>query len=303
MGPVNIVPLLDDAVDLVIAGHTNDEFICEVAGKWVTMADNRGRLFTDIDVSLNPVTGHMTVLGIENVANLQSCVTPSADVTALIDKYAAASIPLTNAVVGSITTDISRSSNAAGESALGDVVADAQLAATAAPGLGGAEVAFMNPGGIRDDLDFFASGSEADGEVTLGEAFGILPFGNSLVVMTLTGAQIDTLLEQQFDNPGVGTVRFLQVSEGFTYTWDATAPTGSKVDPNSIWLNGSPVDPAGLYRVTANSFLSSGGDGFSVFLDGTDRVGGEVALDALVAYITANSPVSPGPQNRITRLN
>ncbi len=303
-GPIaEITERLDDAVDLVIAGHTNDEFICEIDGKWVTMADNRGRLFTDIDVTLDRRTKDMTVVAINNVPNLQDGVTPDPEVTALIDRYDALSAPLANQVIGTTTTDILRAGNAAGESALGDVIADAQLAATSSAETGAAVVAFMNPGGIRNDILFASSGPEADGEFTYGEAFGVQPFGNSLVTMTLTGAQIDALLEQQFDNPAPGSNRILQVSNGFTYTWDAAAPTGSKVDPTSIMIDGVTVDPAAGYRVTVNSFLADGGDNFSVLVDGTDRLGGEVDLDALISYFGANSPVAPGPQDRISRVN
>ena len=302
-GPIaEIVPQLDDAVDLVIAGHTNDEFICEIDGKWVTMADTRGRLFTDIDVKLNRVTKDMTVVAINNVPNLQAGVTPDPAVTALIDKYDTLSAPLANTVIGTTTGDITRTNNLAGESALGDVIADAQLDATAPVGFGEAVIAFMNPGGIRADIVFASSGPEADGEFTYGEAFGVQPFGNSLVTMTLTGAQIDTLLEQQFDNPGPGSSRILQVSEGFSYEWSASAPAGSKVDPATIMIGGVVVNPGDSYRVTVNSFLADGGDNFSVLVDGTNRLGGEVDLDALVTYFGANSPVPPGPQDRITRL-
>ena len=162
-----------------------------------------------------------------------------------------------------------------------------------APGFGDAVVAFMNPGGIRASIDFVSSGPEADGEFTFGEAFGVQPFGNSLVTMTLTGAQIDALLEQQFDNPGVGSNRILQVSNGFTYEWDRSMPVGSRVDPASIKIGGVAIAPGTGYRVTVNSVL----------VDGTDRLGGEVDLDALVTYFGAHSPVPPGPQDRITRLN
>jgi 5'-nucleotidase len=302
VGPIaEIVPLLDDAVDLVIAGHTNDEFVCEIDGKWVTMADTRGRLFTDIDVTLNRLTKDMTVVAISNLANLQDGVTPDPTVTALIDKYDTLSASLANTVIGSVTSDILRAVNAAGESALGDVIADSQLEATAAVGFGESVVAFMNPGGIRDDLDFLSSGSEADGEVTFGEAFSVQPFGNSLITMTLTGAQIDTLLEQQW--LGQPFPRILQVSAGFSYTWDAAAPDGSKIDPASVFIDGAPLDLAASYRVTVNSFLAAGGDNFSVLVDGTDRLGGEIDLDAMVTYFGINSPIPPGPQDRITKVN
>ncbi len=301
-GPVaDITRGLDDAVDLVIAGHTNDEFVCEIDGKWVTMADTRGRLFTDIDVTLNTATQDMTISSINNVPNLREGVTPVAAVTALIDKYAALSSGLSNSVIGRTTTSISRTGNFAGESALGDVIADAQLDATSSAATGGAQVAFMNPGGIRSDITYARSGVEKNGEYTFGEAFGTQPFGNSLVTMTLTGAQIDALLEQQFDNPGSGSNRVLQVSRGFAYSWDSQAPAGARVDASTITLDGNPIDPDGAYRVTVNSFVADGGDNFTVLRSGTSRLGGEVDLDALVTYFGANSPIAPGPQDRISR--
>ena len=302
-GPIaDITAALDDAVDLVIAGHTNDEFVCEIDGKWVTMADNRGRLFTDIDVTLDRKTKDMTVVAINNKPNLREGVTPVRKITRLIDKYTELAAPLANTVIGTTTADISRTGNAAGESALGDIIADAQLAATEGAATGNAVAAFMNPGGIRADIDFATSetGTEAAGEFTFGEAFGVQPFGNSLVTMTLTGAQIDTLLEQQFDNPNAPDSRILQVSEGFSYTWDSAAPTGAKVDPATIMIDGVVLDAGTGYRITVNSFLADGGDNFAVLADGTDRLGGEVDLDALVTYFGANSPVPPGPQDRIS---
>ena len=304
IGPVaEIAMRLDDAVDLVIAGHTNDEFVCEVDGKWVTMADRGGRLFTVIDVKLVRATGDMVVQSAKNLPNQQADVMPVPALTALIDRYKALAAPLADAVVGNAAADITREESQAGESALGGVIADAQLAATRSDAAGGAVVAFMNSGGIRADIRFAASGNEADGEVTYGEAFAVHPFGNSLVTMSLTGVQIDTLLEQQFDNPQAGSRRVLQVSEGFSYVWDAAAATGSKVDVASIKINGVLVDPDESYRVTVNSFLAEGGDGFSVLADGEERVVGAIDLDALIAYFADGGTVEPGPQNRIARVN
>jgi len=301
----DIVDGFDDAVDLVIGGHNNQRFAClDHNGKAVTMAYHSGRMFTDIDVTLNRVTKDMTVQSIDNKENFQDGVTADYVVTELIDKYDILSAPLANAVIGEITTDITETNNAAGESALGDVIADAQLDATDDPGFGDAVVAFMNPGGIRDDL-FFAeiSGGELPGEVTFAEAFSVQPFGNSLVTMTLTGIQIHALLTQQW--VGQSFPRILQVSEGFTYTWDASLPDANKVDPATIEIGGVPVIPGNSYRITVNSFLAAGGDNFSVLVDGTDRLGGEIDLDALVKYFNDNTPpgVDPGPQDRITRLN
>jgi 5'-nucleotidase len=185
------------------------------------------------------------------------------------------------------------------ESALGDVIADAQLAATADPAYGGAVVAMTNPGGIRTDLLFAQiSGGELPGQVTFAEAFAVQPFSNSLVTMTLTGAQLKAVLEQQATAGSDGSGRMLQISASLTYTWTTSAPVGSKV--SNLQINGVAVDPAAKLRVTVNNFLAGGGDGFTAFTAGTDLMTGMIDLDAFVNYLTANSPVAPGPMNRIT---
>jgi 5'-nucleotidase len=191
----------------------------------------------------------------------------------------------------------------AGESALGDVIADTQLAATASSGFGEAVVAFMNPGGIRADFTYVGSAAgEGDGNVTYGEAFTVQPFGNSLVTMTLSGAQIEKMLEQQFVGCGQAFNRILQVSAGFQYSWSAGGAACDKVDPQSIRINGLALDLNAAYRVTVNSFLADGGDNFSVLAQGTNRLGGAVDIDALEAYFAAFSPIAPGPRNRIAVL-
>ena len=303
-GPVaEVAARLDGAVDLVIAGHTNDEFICEISGKWVTMADNLGRLFTVIDATLHRDTGDLTVRAINNQPNSQAGVTPVPALTALIDRYDVLSAPRANAVVGTVTADITRQQNEAGESALGDVIGDARLAATSGIDDGGAVVAFMNQGGIREDIRYAASGDEAGGALTFGEAFGVHPFGNSLVTMSLTSAQIVDLLEAQFSDLEAGTRRVLQVSAGFSYTWDASQPVGSRVDAASITIDGVAINLDRTYRVTVNSFLADGGGGFDVLTEGAQRTGGEIDLDALVVYFAGVDAVSRGQQDRITRVN
>jgi 5'-nucleotidase len=295
-GPLaTIVPGFDDAVDIVIAGHVNDEFICEVDGKLVTMADTAGRLFTDIDVTLDRKTKDMTVVAVNNVFNLQAAE-DDPDVQALIDKYNALSAPLANELIGSVTADLTRTDDGDGESQMGQVIADAQLAATAGAGTGQAVAAFMNKGGVREAITFAQSGTEGNGNVTFGEAFTVQPFGNSLVTMTLTGAQIDTLLETQFQ----GAISRLDVSNTVTYTVSTSATAGSKV--SNIAIGGVPVVATTSYRVTVNSFMADGGDGYAVLVQGTNRLGGEVDLDALVAYFGANSPISPPPLNRVTTV-
>ncbi len=303
-GPVaDVARRLDGAVDLVVAGHTNDEFVCQVDGLWVTMADTRGRLFTVIDATLDRRSGDLRVREIENRPNSQDGVTPEPALTELIDKYQAMAAPRANAVIGSLTADIVRKQNEAGESPLGDVIADAQLAATSGADSGGAVVAFTNSGGIRADMRFASSGDEANGELTYAEAFAVQPFGNSLVTMSLTGSQVDALLEQQFGGADVESRNVLQVSQGFVYTWDAAKPPGDRVDASGISIDGVKVDPDARYRVTVNSYLADGGSGFSVLTEGTERTGGMIDIDALAAYFASAGVVSPGPQDRITRLN
>ena len=297
-----IVERMDDEIDVVVTGHTNWAVNCVLDGKIVTGAAANGRVITDIDLTLSRATKDVVAASVNN-RPVSRDVAKAADLTALVDKYNALVAPLANRIVGSVTGDLLRANNAAGESAYGDVIADAQLAATSAPTLGGSVVAFMNPGGIRGDvIASQISGGEAVGEVTYGELFTTQPFNNVLTVVTCTGSQIERILEQQWQPNGT-TINVLQVSEGFNYTYDRAAPIGSRVNPADIVLNGSVVNPAASYRVTTNNFVVTGGDGFSVFTECTDPLGGDIDLDALVRYFETNSPVAPGPQNRITRLN
>jgi 5'-nucleotidase len=304
-GPiVDIVNRMDDAVDVVITGHTHQPYNCTIDGKLVTSAFSFGRLVTKIDLTVDRATRDVVATVADNRIVTRD-VPKDPRLTSLIGKYDAIAAPLTNRVIGSISADITRASNVAGESALGDVIADAQLYATAPAGLGNAVVAFMNPGGIRADFTYASSGAgEGDGNVTYGEAFTVQPFGNSLVTMTLTGAQIEQLLEQQFmgcpNNQPFN--RVLQVSAGLEYAWNAAGPACDKVDPQTIRVDGLAIDLTAGYRVTVNSFLADGGDNFTVLTQGTNRLGGAVDTDALEDYFAAFSPVAPGPRNRITVL-
>jgi 5'-nucleotidase len=298
-GPViDVVNRLDDEVDVVASAHTHQPYVCTIDGKLVTSASSFGRLITDIELTISRPQGDVVAKSAVNRIVTRDVAKDPA-ITELMEHYAVFASPIANEIVGSITADIIRAQNAAGESPLGDVIADAQLEATLEEHHGGAVIALMNPGGIRADLTYSQiSGSEAPGQVTFGELFNVQPFGNALTVKTCTGAQIETILEQQFE----GADRILQVSGGFTYTWSASAPDGSKIDPASIKLNGSTLGASTPYRVEMNSFLAAGGDRFPGFNACTEQLGGELDLDALVRYIRDHSPVPPGPANRITRI-
>jgi 5'-nucleotidase len=303
-GPLfDIVQRFDAAVDVVVAGHTNAAHICDVGGKLVTSAASFGRLVTDIDLTIDEVTGKVVTKAAENVIVTRD-VDKATEQTALIARYEQLSAPFANRVIGSIGADLLKLANPAGESSLGDVIADAQLAATRTSGA--AVLAVMNPGGIRTDLMVSqTSGGEAPGELTYGEVFAVQPFSNVLVTISLTGAQLLAALEQQWVAVpgGAEKVNMLQVSAGFTYTWDAAKAIGSRVDAASVMLEGVALDPAATYRVTMNNFIADGGDGFSAFKAGTDRAAGALDVDALSAYIGAASPLSAPAGGRIVRLN
>ncbi len=302
----NVVMKIDPEVDAVITGHTHNAYNCQVQVKknyapmLVTGAGYNGRYLTDIDLTIAGTNGQVIAKTANNIPVETPYLTavPDPDMKALLDQYRAAIAPIANRVIGSITADIKRGGNMQ-ESALGDVIADAQLAVTSDPAYGGAVVAMTNPGGIRTDLLYAQiSGGELPGQVTFAEAFAVQPFSNSLVTMTLTGAQLKAVLEQQATAGSDGSGRMLQISASLTYTWTTSAPVGSKV--SNLSINGVPVDPAASYRVTVNNFLAGGGDGFTALLAGTDLLTGMIDLDAFVNYLTAKSPVEPGPMNRIT---
>ena len=295
---------LDPQIDVVVSGHTHQPYICTIDGRLVTSASSFGRLVTDIDLVIDHQTKDVKSATAVNRIVTQTVAKDPA-LTALVDRSTTRSLRRSQTVSSGGSRPTSRAPlTPNGESALGDVIADAQLEATAPTDFGGAVIAFMNPGGIRQDLLFSQiSGGEAAGEVTYGELFTVQPFGNSLVVKTCTGAQIDTMLEQQFNNPAAGRPGFLQVSTGSRTPGTTPHPSARRSIRRTIKLNGVTLSPTTGYRVTMNSFLATGGDGFTVFANCTDDLGGEVDLDALARYFTEfGGPVPPGPQDRITQL-
>jgi 5'-nucleotidase len=295
-GPiVDIVKKFDKAVDVVISGHTHRAYICDIDGRLVTSADKFGTLVTTIDLKLDPVTRDVVSAKAGNTIVADSYV-KDPDQTALLEAYDRFAAPIASRPAGSITETLSRAPNDAGESALGDVIADAQLAATRADSSGGAVIAFTNPGGIRTDIP-----SKEAGAVSYADVFASQPFRNQLVTLTLTGTQIKTLLEQQWLDPK--RPRMLQVSKGFSYAWDGARPYGDRVVEGRMALNGQRIDPAMSYRVTVNNYLAVGGDGFTALKEATAPQIGIYDVDALYAYFQANSPVSPAQPDRIIKLN
>jgi 5'-nucleotidase len=296
-GPiVDIVKKFDRAVDVVVTGHTHRAYVCEIDGRLVTSGDKYGTLVTAIDLKLDPVTRDVVSAKADN--NIVRTATLAKDTaqTALIDSYDRLAAPLGNRPAGSVPETLSRTPKNTGESPLGDIIADAQLAATSAAANGGAVIAFTNPGGVRADITHKETGA-----VTYADLFASQPFRNQLVTITLTGKQIKDMLEQQWLEPK--RPRILQVSNGFSYAWDGSKGDGERVLPERMSLHGQPIDPAASYRVTVNNFLFVGGDGFTVLTRGTAPQVGIYDVDALNSYFLANSPIGPTAADRIVRIN
>lgn len=291
---VNIVNQLRDDVDVVISGHSHgftNALIPNANGKpiLVTQAFSASTAYGDIDLAISKRSRDVvekSAMVVTTWADEGPGLTPDAEVAALTAAAEATVAPLVSRIVGVAAVDLTRAENPAGESSLGNLIADAQRIRT------GVRFAFMNAGGIRADL--------AAGEVTWGEVFTIQPFSNDLVSMDLTGAQIRVLLEQQWLNQPFP--RIMKTS-GLTYTWNAAAPIGSRIVEIRD-AGGTLLGDATTYRVTVNSFMAAGGDNFVVLRDGANRVVGPVDLDALVAYIEGLAqPFSAAIEGRITRLN
>jgi 5'-nucleotidase len=293
---VDIVRKFDRAVDVVISGHTHQAYVCEIDGRLVTSGDKYGAIVTTIDLKLDRTSRDIISARADNVIVRTGAYAKDPEQTALLESYDRLAAPIANRPAGLLTETLSRVPNNAGESVLGDIVADAQLAATEATAKGGAVIALTNPGGIRTDI-----AKKQDDTVSYGDLFASQPFRNQLITLTLTGAQIKDALEQQWIEPS--RPRILQVSKGFSYTWDATKPYGDRVVADSLSLNGKRIDPATNYRVTVNNYLAVGGDGFTALKQGTAALVGVYDSDALYGYFRANSPIGPAAGNRITRIN
>jgi 5'-nucleotidase len=294
---IDIVRRFDRAVDVVVSGHTHQAYLCRVDGRLVTSAGSYGRVVTAIDLTLDRATGEASVTGAGNFLVAPDRYPADARMAAFVAATATRVQAKAGRPVGTLAGEFSPLANPAGESALGRILADAQLAATREES--GAQVAFMNPGGIRAPL----SSKRPDHVLTYGDTFAVQPFGNNLVTMTLTGAQVVQALEQQWPAEAGARARILAVSDGFSYAWRASGPQGSRVVPGSVTLAGKPLDPLAPYRVTVNAFLALGGDNFTVFSQGVEVSGGPIDLDALEAWLSLPAPGVRPSLARIRRLD
>jgi 5'-nucleotidase len=325
---VGIAKALSNDVDVIISGHTHQEYICTVNGKLLTSAGFYGSVLTSIDLTISnrsgvksAVANNIPVVNDTNKTLPAGLVSLAKDgsMDSIVQNYVTKAAAVKNLTVGSITADIKRALLSGGgtptrdetaEGAMGGVMADFMYA-----GVPKADFAITNPGGVRDDLIF----SKANGVVTYGDLLTVAPFGNDLVTVDLTGAQIIRLLEQQWEalncaaKNGPTTLnscgRMLQVSSQLSYSWDFNQPQGAadgkgaRVVVSTIRIGGAPIDLAKTYRIATVSFLGQGGDNFTVMQSGKNYVAtGYKDIDAFVAYMKANPKLAP-PSKRITRLN
>lgn len=289
-GPIrDIAEKIDDAVDIIVSGHTHTRLNGVVDGKLIVQAYSKGTAFADVDFVVDRKSGDVVSAQAEIVDVWADTATPEPRIAEMVASYEEKVRPLVERTVGRAAHDITREMSPAGESALGNLIADAQRWAT------GTQIAFMNPGGIRADLPA--------GDVSWGELYEIQPFGNNLVKMTLTGDQIYRLLNQQWQKQGEQTrIRFLQIS-GLKYAWDDRRSFGDKV--TGVWLeDGKPVDRTASYTVVANNFIAAGGDNFTVFTEAKDQEICQVDLDALVEYVKSLSqPFGSKIAGRVVRVD
>ena len=292
-----VLAKLDPAFDLVISGHTHQSYICDYAPVdptrpfLVTSAGQYGTLLTRITLRYDFATHRLVSKSAQNLLVAQDPANAGKEgaIADLVDRYRAAAESVDQAAVGRIGGALTKETNAAGESTLGNVIADAQLAAMAAPERGGAQIAFMNRGGLRAAVT-----PDADGTVRFGMLYGAQPFGNILWVKAVTGAQIKSVLEQQFER--TDGLMLVSVSQGFHYAYDLSRPAGQRVF--DMTLDGRPIDPAATYHVAMSNFLGQGGDGYTVFASAPLVAEGDSDLDALQAYIVAHPGLAPPALDR-----
>jgi 5'-nucleotidase len=289
---VDIVKRMSKAVDLVVSGHTHTAYNCVIDGRTVTSAASYGTLLTQIDLVLDPATRDVVSAKAENIIVSTADFAPHPRLSQLVSTYETLVRPLAQRKVTTLAAPLSaRVDETTGESAMGQVIADAQLFASRDQG---AQMAMMNPGGVRASL-----GGDGKLDVVYEDVFSVQPFYNQLVTMTLTGAQLVQLLEQ----PLRGTrPRPMFISRGFSYSWDSRLPPGQRVLVDSLRLNGQPVRAEQAVRITVNSFIADGGDDLSVLRQGQDRRPGPIDVDALEAYLKASPGLKPDAQARITQL-
>lgn len=284
---IDMIPNMDDEVDIVYAGHNHKYTNAVVDRKLVVQSYSSGTAFSDIDLWINEQTGDIVQKSAEIVNTLHEGVTPDAEIKAMVDAAYNKVKDQLNEVIGKAAAEISKELNEHGESQMGNLIADSMIAQTKT------DVAFMNPGGVRAGVDV--------GDITWEELFTVQPFGNDLVKMELTGQQIYDLLNQQW---ATGSAKILQVA-GLTFTYTSSTSTDGKItgQVKDVKLaDGTAIDKTKTYTATVNNFMATGGDGYTVLKEGKNPTVDITDLDALVKYVKEKGTVDPKIENRITKV-
>ncbi|MFI1993130.1 ExeM/NucH family extracellular endonuclease [Actinoplanes sp. NPDC020271] len=293
-------------VDVIFSGHTHQPYAFEIpipgTGKTrpVVQAEDYGVRLGRANLTYDPVTKSVTGSTAELID--VKGYPENAAVATIVANAKTNSAELGKRELGKITDDIKRAYSATGaedrgaESVMGNFIADVQLDQTKDAGRGGAQIAFMNPGGLRTDL---LKGD--DGVITYSEAYAVQPFSNDMVTKTLSGAEIKQVLEEQWQ-PATASrpILHLGVSKGLTYQYDPNAAKNSHIVASTLKLNGVTLDPNGSYRVSMNSFLASGGDNFATLglHNETKTTTGDNDLTMLVNYFAEYTPITADKQFR-----
>lgn len=299
---VDIAKRLDPEIKVVVTAHTHEGYLCRVGDKLVTQGASYGRLLTQLTLTVDTTRHQLLDVKANNLVVDAARYSASPEVAPLLAEVEARSQAQLNKPVARLAArEVLRATNAAGESPMGDLIADSQLAATR--GLG-AQVALMNQGGMRMDLIL----DEGQAQVNYGQVATVQPFNNTLTLLTLTGAQLRELLEQQWQDGGMGFYP-LQPSASLTYRWDVSRPKGQRVLPESLTVDGQRVQPEQRYRIVMNSFLAEGGDNFNVLKQASDRLDtGINDLQSMIDYLQtrdrAGQPAGFGEaQQRIQKVS
>ena len=301
-GPIMTIAqgIQDTSVDVILAGHTHRVSNLMVGNILVAEGLNAGASYSVVQMIIHGADVEWAGAATRVAKNLGVAQRP--DVQAIVDDANAQTAVLRNQVIGTQQSDIKRAPNRLFESAMGNMVADAMRLKY--PGV---DAAFTNSGGLRADVNCAPpSAGEAACEITWGEMFSVLPFGNKTVIETLTGAQLEQAFLNGFSpkcNPAIATGRFPQISGlKVTYTCNGLVPvvTGMWKTPTGISGPATPIGPADSVRFVTNDFMYGGGDGYTVFTQGTNVLQpGDDLLQVSVDYVTANSPVGPVVEGRI----
>ena len=283
-------------IRVVVSGHTHQAYNCRLDDRLVTSTGAYGVAFSRITLTIDLASDRITGAEATNQAVTHD-VAKDAAVTAILDDYRSAALTKTGAAAGTIAAALPKDLDAGGQTAIGGMTADSMLAAGR---VDGADMALINYGGVRGALAGPEPG-DASRMVTYGDLYRLLPFGNRLTTIALTGEQLRRLLEQQFRNPARPDI--LQVSEGFSYRFRLKAPEGQRVDPESLMLDGKQIKPGAMVKVTIPDFLRNGGNGFSVFREPKADAPGSSDLDAMLAYVATHPRLKPPAPGRVTRAD